>query len=101
MFACGCLADFVYLLLLLLWLCSCFFMVGVCGIGGGRELGLGRSGYVSVCWRASVAVCACLSWCRRSDRRACLAALLAVAVAEAMVEAVAAVVAAAATATEL
>ena len=48
--------------------------------------------------RASVAVCACLSWCRRSDRRACLAALLAVAVAVAMVEAVAA--AAAATATE-
>ena len=73
----------------------CFLMVGVCGIGGGRELGLGRSGYMSVCWRASVAVCACLSWCRRFDRQASLAALLAVAVA--MVEAVAA---ATATATE-
>ena len=71
-------------------------MVGVCGIGGGRELGLGRSRYVSVCLRASVAMYACLSWCRRSDRRACLAALLAVAVAVSMVEAVAA---AAATAT--
>ena len=75
----------------------CFLMVGVCGIGGGRELGLGRRAYVSVCWRARVAVCACLSCCRRSDRWACLAALLAVAVAMATVEALAA---AAAMATE-
>ena len=86
------------ILLLLFFVCFLFVavwvvVVGRGGIGGGRELGLGRSVYVSVCWRASVAVCACLSWCRRSDRRACLAALLAVAVAVAvsMVEAVVAV----------
>ena len=77
---------------MVLFVVICFLMVGVCGIGGVRELGLGHSMYVSVCWRASVAVFACLSWCRRSDRRACLAALLAVAVA--VVEAVAAAAAA-------
>ena len=34
----------------------CFLMVGVCGIGGGRELGLGRRRYVSVSVVLSVRV---------------------------------------------
>ena len=62
-------------------------VVGRGGIGGGRELGLGRRMYVSVCWRACVAVYACLSWRRLSDRRACFAAALATAAVAAATEA--------------
>jgi len=54
------------ILLLLFFVCFLFVavwvvVVGRGGIGGGRELGLGRSVYVSVCWRAGVAVYASLT----------------------------------------